>query len=237
MKRYGQYGRKPSWIVHMRTPLPHPRLPVPGEALRVTFDDVTSSEKAPLRRILRNFRLLMRAHKGTPFGVTWHSVTSGSHGTCTTVLLYYYSIKKKRAGNRRKRRETLISGDVTSGHVTFCDVTFGYVTSGQACAMVRSSGFFANMTLFVPIYYSYPSMDKYNHQKTYPSMDKYNNQNTYQLYMGRDKVIFAEDLEDLTIVHAWPEVTWPEAALTEDVIEGDSLGCAHTQPQVAQYPP
>jgi hypothetical protein len=45
-------------------------------------------------------------------------------------------------------------------------------------------------------------MDKYNHQKTYPSMDKYNNQNTYQLYMGRDKVIFAEDLEDLTIVHA-----------------------------------
>jgi hypothetical protein len=45
-------------------------------------------------------------------------------------------------------------------------------------------------------------MDKYNHQKTYPSMDKYNNQKTYQLYMGRDKVIFAKDPEDLTIVHA-----------------------------------
>jgi hypothetical protein len=45
--------------------------------------------------------------------------------------------------------------------------------------MVRSSGFFANMTLFVPIYYSYPSMDKYNHQKTYPSMDKYNHQKSY----------------------------------------------------------
>jgi hypothetical protein len=47
-----------------------------------------------LGRILRTFRLHIRASKGTPFGtpkgtpfgVTWTSVTSGSHGTCTTVL-------------------------------------------------------------------------------------------------------------------------------------------------------
>jgi hypothetical protein len=28
--------------------------------------------------------------------------------------------------------------------------------------------------------------------------------------MGTDKVAFEEDPEDLTIAHAWPEVTWPE---------------------------
>ena len=53
--------------LRMRTPFPHPQLPVPGEALRVTFDGVTSSEKAPLGRILRNLRLRMRAPKGITF--------------------------------------------------------------------------------------------------------------------------------------------------------------------------
>jgi len=38
-----------------------PQLLVPREALRVTFDDVTSGEKVPIGRILRNFRLRMRA--------------------------------------------------------------------------------------------------------------------------------------------------------------------------------
>jgi hypothetical protein len=41
----------------MRTPLP---------SLRVTFDDITSGQKAPLGWILCNFRL--RIPKGTPFG-------------------------------------------------------------------------------------------------------------------------------------------------------------------------
>jgi len=59
------------------------RTPFQGNPFRVTFDDVTSGEKAPLGRILRNFRLRMRAPhpREPPF-----RVTSGSHVTCTTVL-------------------------------------------------------------------------------------------------------------------------------------------------------
>ena len=158
MKRYGQYGRKPSWIVHMRTPLPHPRLPVPGEALRVTFDDVTSSEKAPLRRILRNFRLLMRAHKGTPFGVTWHSVTSGSHGTCTTVLLYYYSIKKKtrwksnkKAGNPYFRWRHFRSCDFLWRHFRLCDFRSS-MRNGQILWILRKYDFVRTHILLIPIH-------------------------------------------------------------------------------------
>jgi hypothetical protein len=46
-------------------------------------DDVTSGEKAPLGRILRNFRLLMRTPLPSPSGdlrslwVKFHNVTSG----------------------------------------------------------------------------------------------------------------------------------------------------------------
>jgi len=52
-----------------------------------SFDDVTSGKKAPLGRILRNFRLRMRTpFQGNPLRGHVTDVTSGSHGTCTTVL-------------------------------------------------------------------------------------------------------------------------------------------------------
>jgi hypothetical protein len=38
-------------------------------SLRVSFHNVTSGQKAPLGRILCNFRLRMRTHKGTPSGL------------------------------------------------------------------------------------------------------------------------------------------------------------------------
>ena len=48
---------------------------LPRELLRghVTFDDVASGEKAPLRWILRNFRLRMRT---CSLPITWHFMTS-----------------------------------------------------------------------------------------------------------------------------------------------------------------
>jgi hypothetical protein len=46
----------------------------PGEALRVMFDDVISVEKAPLGRILRNFRCVT----SLPVGVTGSHVSHGS---------------------------------------------------------------------------------------------------------------------------------------------------------------
>jgi hypothetical protein len=73
--------------------------------------------------------------KGTPFGVTWLSVTSSSpvgHAQWY-ILYYYYSKKRKNAGNgcacaRNHFRDVIsghaTSGDVISGHVTSGDVTF-----------------------------------------------------------------------------------------------------------------
>ena len=61
---------------------------VPKEAIWVTFDDVTSGEKAPIGRILRNFRLCMRAPhpREPPLGsrVLW------SLPVAMTLLLLYY---------------------------------------------------------------------------------------------------------------------------------------------------
>jgi hypothetical protein len=64
--------------------------------------DIISGQKAPHGRIRRNFRLHMQTplHRadiaqlsvehthtqGNPEGVTWHLVTSGTYGTCTTTL-------------------------------------------------------------------------------------------------------------------------------------------------------
>jgi hypothetical protein len=80
------------------------RAPFQGNPLRVTFDDVISGEKAPLGRILRNFRLRM----GTPF--QWNPLRENS------------------AGNREKVREKIREcAENTSGHVT-------PVSSGYACA-------------------------------------------------------------------------------------------------------
>jgi hypothetical protein len=51
----------------------------PGEALRVMFDDVISVEKAPLGRILRNFRCV-NISDGAKSGATENDFT-GSHVT------------------------------------------------------------------------------------------------------------------------------------------------------------
>ena len=55
----------------------------PGESLRLTFDDVTSGEKTPLGRILRNLRLRMRTPppREPPFR---------SHDRKPWQLYYYY---------------------------------------------------------------------------------------------------------------------------------------------------
>ena len=69
-------------------PLPITRLP--GESLRVTFDDVISDEKAPLGQILRNFWLRMRTpFQGSPPGslrVTFDDVTSGQKAPLGRIL-------------------------------------------------------------------------------------------------------------------------------------------------------
>jgi hypothetical protein len=59
----------------------------------------------------------------------------------------------KRYGKIVREKNT---GKKSSGHVTdvpSAHVTSGNVTSGQACAIVRSSGSSANATLSLPIYY------------------------------------------------------------------------------------
>jgi hypothetical protein len=74
------------------------------------FHNVTSGQKVPLGRILRNFRFRMRTLKGAQKGVTWPSVTSGSHGTCTTI------VKKKARKCTSGHAQNIIP--VSSGHVT-----------------------------------------------------------------------------------------------------------------------
>jgi hypothetical protein len=105
--------------------LPLTWLPVPVEALRVTFDDVISGQKDPVGRILRNFRLPMRTpFQESSFGVTWPSVTSVSHvGHAQWFILYYYYSKKK---SRELVLHVHAITSVTSGHATD-------VTSGQSC--------------------------------------------------------------------------------------------------------
>jgi hypothetical protein len=106
----------------------------------------TSGEKAPLGRILRNFRLRIR----TPipplrvtfghYGVTFHNVTSGQNAPLRSlpvamvlVLLYYilyYYYSKKKARGKSGHAQNIIpvrmslpvrasSGHVTSGNATW----------------------------------------------------------------------------------------------------------------------
>jgi hypothetical protein len=72
----------------------------------VTFDYVTSGEKAALGRILRNFRLRIRTpFQGSPICGHVIDVTSGSHvGHAQWYNLCYYYSKKK----RKKTREILV---------------------------------------------------------------------------------------------------------------------------------
>ena len=90
-----------------------------------TFDNVTTCQKAPLGRILRNFQLRMRTYKGT---------TSGSRDlrslplAMVLVLLYYivYYYKMYRLRMRTRSLQWLPVPDrVASGHMTSGDVTSG----------------------------------------------------------------------------------------------------------------
>ena len=74
-----------------------------------------------LLRVLHNFRLRMRTPKGTPKGIKWPSVTSGSHVTTTK--------KKKTRGKNGACAEH------TSGHDRFRSRDF--VTSGQKATLGR----------------------------------------------------------------------------------------------------
>jgi hypothetical protein len=68
--------------------------------------NVTSSQKAPLGRILYQFRLRMRTHKGTPKG-----------SLLVAMILVLLLVRKKTLGERRACAEN------TSDHVTSGDVT------------------------------------------------------------------------------------------------------------------
>ena len=125
----------------------------PREPLRVTFDHygvmfhyVTSGQKAPLGRILCNFRLRMRTHKGTPKG---SRDLRSLPVAMVLVLLYYIFYDCYKRGGEAGHAQNMLpvrasSGHVTSGHVT--DFTFGDVTSGSTTS--------ANIVLSLPIYYS-----------------------------------------------------------------------------------
>jgi len=79
-------------------PREHPQLPVPGEALRVTFDDVTSGQKAPTRMDIAQLPV---AHAHTsPKGIPSGSPDLRSHPVAMVLvllyyILYYYYSKKK----------------------------------------------------------------------------------------------------------------------------------------------
>ena len=100
----------------------------------MTFDDVMSGEKAPLGRILRNFRLHMRAlFQGKhPFWVTSHPIAMSvmRNGIFCTATI----VRKKRGNRLRMRTRSLQSGplpvmsftvNAASGHMTSGDVTSG----------------------------------------------------------------------------------------------------------------
>ena len=79
----------------------------------------TSGKKAPLGRILRNFRFRMRTPKGTPKGSRdlWSLPVAMVLILLYYILYYYYSKKKT-------RRKIRACAEHTSGY----EVTSGYVT-------------------------------------------------------------------------------------------------------------
>ena len=97
----------------------------------MTFDDVTSGEDS---LIARN-PLLAVAHartppfQGNPSGSRDLWSLPGSHGTCTNCTTFYTTTIVRKKSEKPKKNVT--SCDVISGHLTD-------VTSGHACAMVRS---------------------------------------------------------------------------------------------------
>ena len=100
-------------------------------SLQVTFHNVTSGQKTPLGRILRNFWLCMRTPKGTPKGS--RDILSLPVAIVLVllyyILYYYYSSSTKCTG---------------------CACRSGPVTSLPVSPPHSSS---SNLTLSVPIYY------------------------------------------------------------------------------------
>ena len=133
-------------------PREHPR--EPRRSLRVTFYNVTSGEKAPIRRILRNFRLGMPTPKGTPRA----SLDLRSLPVAMVLVLLYYTLyyyySKKKGGKKPGVRKTYLrsllvsspSGHVTFGHVTSGHVISGHVTSGHVISGHVISGHVTDVT-------------------------------------------------------------------------------------------
>ena len=63
--------------------------------------------KRPTRADIAQLQFAHARTQGNPFGVTWLSVTSGSHGTCTTLCI---SIVRKKRGKMKKGRKIPNSG-------------------------------------------------------------------------------------------------------------------------------
>jgi hypothetical protein len=100
------------WKGPTRAVITQPRDPSSGSrdlrSLRVTFHDVTSGQKVPLGRILRNFRLRMRTLKGKPFAVTSHPVDMVL--VLLYYILYYFYSKKKKRGETVAHTHAITSG-------------------------------------------------------------------------------------------------------------------------------
>ena len=100
-----------------------------------------------------------RYYDVTSCDVTFGHVTSDSHATFgheQWYILYYYCIKKKSRGiHFRGCAEDTSGNDVTSGHMTSCDLipvraASGDVTSSNACVMARSPLLPLNYALCYP---------------------------------------------------------------------------------------
>ena len=123
----------------------------------LTLHNVTSGQKAPLGRILRNFQLRMRTPKGTPKGSRdlW-SLPVALVLVLPYYILYYYSKKKKTRETLHMRiayfRDFRFRSGPLPTRVASGDVTSGHVRSG------RSTWIHPKCGLAVPIYYLCPSI-------------------------------------------------------------------------------
>ena len=144
---FGHYGVTFEWIFRN----------FQGNPLRVTFDDVTSSEKAPLGQILRNFPLRMRT-PSTPSGSRDLRDLRSLPVVMVLVLLYYilyyyYSSSTKCTGCACTCHHFRFCGgplpvmwlSVTSLPVTWITslpVRADHVTSGRSVLIYYSSIYF-----------------------------------------------------------------------------------------------
>jgi hypothetical protein len=131
-------------VAHAHTP----RLPREPRRGHVTFDDITSGEKAPLGRILRTFRLRMRTpFQGNPLWLRYlrsHPVAMPvmRNGTfCTTI------VRKKRGNRLRIGTRSL--------PVTWRHFRSGLLPVTSIPVAPPPCTTTSNMTWTVLIYYSY----------------------------------------------------------------------------------